>query len=251
MTRFILLVIGLLIFVASYSWAVDKPLVVYLPLDEADPDDFKDLSPNENDVTAEGGKSVDGRSGRAFKFDDTSEYVEVPNNENLNPTEEVTVEAWVYIEKRPSAWSALVGKNPYSVGYLMWIEAGMGPRGLIWVAGTRYNVDSRSMLTEKKWYHVCYTAKQGEMKIYIDGELTGTTAIPKGEFGTNANALRVGGQGGGTGFEGIIDEVAVYSVALTPEEIKQDMEKGIMSLAVQLSDKLATTWAEIRTRSRL
>ncbi len=242
----IIVLIGLLALVVSYGGAVDKPLVVYLSLDESDLDDIKDLSPNENDVIVEGGASVDGKFGKAFAFENTSEYVEVPNNDNMNPTEELTVEAWVYVNERPTAWSALVGKNPYTVGYLMWTEASLGPRGLIWVGGTRYNVDSNKTITQGNWHHVCYTAKQGQMDIYVDGELTGTSKFPEGPFGTNANALRAGGQGGGAGFDGIIDEVAVYSVALTQEEIQQDMEKTPLTFSVEPSGKLATTWAEIK-----
>ena len=119
----------------------------------------------------------------------------------------------------------------------------------IWAGGARYDVNSNVNFTEKKWYHACYTVKQGQMDIYIDGKLTGTTNIPKGDFGTNTNALRVGGQGGGPGFNGIIDEVAVYSVALTPEEIRQDMENGVISFAVQSSGKLVTTWATIKAQA--
>ena len=89
------------------------------------------------------------------------------------------------------------------------------------------------------------------MHIYVDGELAGTTVIPEGEFGTNANPLRVAGQGNGIGFEGIIDEVAVYSVALTPKEIKEDMEEKPMEIvgqSVYSSGKLATSWASIKAR---
>ena len=249
MARFILLVIGLLVFVASYGVAVDRPMLVYLSFDEADPDDFKDRSPNQYDITVQGGKSVEGKFGRAFRLDGMQDFVEIANDDNLNPTEEFTVETWVYVEEESGGWSALVGKNPFTVGYLIWLRAtGVDVAGLVWVAETRYDVDSNVDILEGNWYHLCYTAKQGEMNIYVDGELTGTKAIPDGEFGTNTNALRIGGQGS-AGFIGIIDEVAVYSVELTLEEIRQDMENTPVTLAVQSSGKLTTIWGGIKSKN--
>ncbi|MCH8294592.1 LamG domain-containing protein [Candidatus Poribacteria bacterium] len=240
------LIIGLFGLMVSFCEAVDKPLVVHLSFDGKE---VKDLSPNKNKAENKGAKFVDGQFETALQFEGVGDYVEVPNNDSLNVTEEITVEAWIYVEKQPAgnAWSALVGKNPYQVGYLMWFEdENLMPRGLIWVSGTRYNVNSSLLFTEKKWYHTCYTVKQGQMDIYINGDLKGTTKIPKGDFGTNGNPLRVGGQGGGPGFNGIIDDVAVYSVALTPKEIKDDMDKGVQPLAVQPSGKLATTWGKLK-----
>lgn len=49
-------------------------------------------------------------------------------------------------------------------------------------------------------------------------------------------------------FKGVIDEVALYNRALTEKELKLDMEKGILSAAVEPRRKLAITWAEIKSR---
>ena len=55
---------------------------------------------NKDDVIAEGDESIDGKFGRAFKSDGKAEYVEIPNNDSLNPTRENTVELWVYVEEK-------------------------------------------------------------------------------------------------------------------------------------------------------
>ena len=47
-------------------------------------------------------------------------------------------------------------------------------------------------------------------------------------------------------FEGIIDDVAIYNRALTENEIRTDMEEGVSPLAVQSTEKLATTWGNIK-----
>ncbi len=240
------LVISLIVSIATIGGTVDKPLVLYFSFDGGD---AKDSSPNKNDGDIEGAKSVDGHAGKALEFGGIGDYVEISNNDSINPDQELTVEAWVYINKQPAGdgWSAMVGKNPYPNGYLTWFEdESLNPCGLIYVAGTRYDCRASINLTEKTWYHIAYTVAQGEMNYYVDGEVTKTANIPKGKLDVTANPLRVGGQGGGSGFDGIIDEVAVYSAALTQAEIQQDMENGVMSTDVSPGGKLTTTWGNLK-----
>lgn len=48
-------------------------------------------------------------------------------------------------------------------------------------------------------------------------------------------------------FAGIIDEVAIFNVALTEDDIKYIMTEGLgVILAVSQSGKLTTTWADIK-----
>src|SRR5207244_6607369 len=51
-----------------------------------------------NNGTLQGGASfAAGKSGQAFSFDGSSEFVDVPSNANLNPgTGSFTVDAWIY-----------------------------------------------------------------------------------------------------------------------------------------------------------
>ena len=47
--------------------------------------------------------------------------------------------------------------------------------------------------------------------------------------------------------DAIIDEVVIYSAALTEEEIKESMDLSIPGvLAVEARDKLAVTWGELK-----
>ena len=47
-------------------------------------------------------------------------------------------------------------------------------------------------------------------------------------------------------FEGIIDDIAIYNRALTEKEIRTDMGGGVLPLAVQSTEKLASTWGSIK-----
>ena len=51
-------------------------------------------------------------------------------------------------------------------------------------------------------------------------------------------------------FNGILDEIGVWTRPLSEDEVEEVMEKGIgQILAVSPRDKVTTTWAAIKTRS--
>ena len=50
-------------------------------------------------------------------------------------------------------------------------------------------------------------------------------------------------------FTGIIDEVGLFNIALTEDDLKIIQEMGLIrALGVSLSEKLATTWSAIKTK---
>ena len=62
---------------------------------------------------------------------------------------------------------------------------------------------------------------------------------------SNLNLLIGSGYAGK--FRGIIDDVAIFNVVLSEDEITQIMDDGLdASFAVSPSDKLTTTWAYIK-----
>ena len=49
-------------------------------------------------------------------------------------------------------------------------------------------------------------------------------------------------------FTGIIDEVGLFNIALTEDDLKMIQEMGLIrALGVSLSEKLTTTWSAIKT----
>ncbi|MBT3267134.1 LamG domain-containing protein [Candidatus Poribacteria bacterium] len=100
------------------------------------------------------------------------------------------------------------------------------------------------------WTHATATWDGSKMRLYKDGVEVGI--LPKaGELDTDSTvAAAIGNQPDGAEnrpFEGVIDEVGIWSRALTPDEIAEAM--GGEFLAVDAAGKSATTWANIRRRS--
>jgi hypothetical protein len=233
---------GLIDEVRIYNRALSEEEIRYLynrgapiahwKFDEGEGNIAYDSSGNGNNGTIYGAQWVQGKFASALSFDGVDDYVEVPNSPSLNPTNEITVEAWFYPMSYTSGtgWHGIVGKAGFTNGYLLWVEETGSVNGLIYVGGTRYNVFSGYNAPLNQWTHAAYTVKQGRMDIYINGQWRAKTDIPVGAFNTNTNPLRIAGQGSDSTqpwFRGLIDDVRIYNYARSPEQILQDYNEGL------------------------
>jgi len=104
------------------------------------------------------------------------------------------------------------------------------------------------------WHHLAGTFddKDKNITIYVDGEEKRTTKLAS-SINYNQSILRISNTiYSGGAVNGLIDEVAIFNRALTADEVKTLMEKGlkkaIIGEAVAPSGKLSTTWARIKTQ---
>ena len=105
-------------------------------------------------------------------------------------------------------------------------------------------------MVPKKWHHVAASYDGETMKIYVDGKVIGEEKRKFNLAGDNDADVRIGcvkDRAHVTFVNGSIDEAAVWQRALSDDEIKQAMEGNF--LAVSPSDKVATTWADVKRRS--
>jgi hypothetical protein len=102
-----------------------------------------------------------------------------------------------------------------------------------------------------EWCHAAGTFDGKQLKVYLNGALNNTLAFV-GKIGIPASyEFAIGGLGFGPGtynIDGIIDEVAVFNVALSENDIKSIMTKGLEAIGTAVSPKgqLTTTWAAIK-----
>ena len=99
-----------------------------------------------------------------------------------------------------------------------------------------------------RWYHVVVTYEDPIGKLYLNGELaleaesTGGAIRYMDDQWTQFGAFH-GKEGIKHFFNGVIDEIRIYSRALTPEEIAQ---MSSIQFAVASRGKLTTTWGRIK-----
>ncbi|HID56790.1 TPA: LamG domain-containing protein [Candidatus Poribacteria bacterium] len=99
----------------------------------------------------------------------------------------------------------------------------------------------------KTWYHVAVAFDGEKVRFYTNGEKIEEVPQEKPTPDTQAE-MQIGNSPVGVRpFQGIIDEVRIWSRALSDDEILEQMKIGTKQLIpVNPRAKLSTTWAEIK-----
>lgn len=150
---------------------------------------------------------------------------------SLDPSKKpITVEAWVSPRKPDGV---VVARGAYTHGYSLYLKKGI-PYFAIRVSSKLHQASGSEKLG-KGWSHLAgVLTPQKELRIYVNGELSGTASSPgfiavdPGEFmeiGAD-DSQHVGDYTSPFPFTGLIDEVGVYQRALTAEEIVQHFVKA-------------------------
>lgn len=243
-----LLLIGLL--AVTFAKAdIDPDLIAGVWFfDEGKGDDAEDSSGNGFDGVVEGDAAwVDGKSGKALEFKG-GEYVELTNSAAGLPfggTEPFSVTAWVSNQ----GGGTIIGKfNGGIIGaYIVTINAG-GVVGFHREVAP-WSLAGAAAIQAGDFGHIAATYDGEVMRIYIDGELD--VEQDRGAQNTDqATPVLIGARftNGAPSdfFRGILDEVALFNVALTEDQI-EDVMRGLSGLqAVSASGKLIATWGKIK-----
>ena len=89
------------------------------------------------------------------------------------------------------------------------------------------DVSAPAALPLNTWSHLAATYDGAILRLYVNGAQVSSQART-GPIVTSSGALRIGGDTvWGEYFRGVIDEVRVYSRALTPAEIQTDMKTAL------------------------
>lgn len=235
---------------ASVSGAInrDAALVLYLPFEEGKGDKTVDQSDNKIEGVLKNGVewTKDGKIGNAVSFKGANTYIEFPEVKILDITDEITIEGWVFPIAVQGDSNLFGRRTPANQGgYTMQWTAG---KIETWVhfggwQGTR----GKQTITPKtgQWHHVAGVFDGASVRQYVDGKLDIEFA-QKGQMDSVPQVFRVGqAQTSLMPMEGLMDEIAVYHRALKADEIKSDMEQGVI-FAVSPKEKLATTWGTLK-----
>ena len=254
----ILFVSGILA-TSSYALLDPNTIVGVWKFDEGKGVIAKDSSQNGNDgALANKPKWVDGKFGKALEFDGTS-FVDLGNDESLQFHGDVTIVYWVRPESVGAGRQNTVCKSYGGEGCLTqepdgrlsfyWGDCGGNCQPYVEV--TR---PSPGTFVDDVWIHVAETrdVSKREYKMYKDGKVTAESkwlkcgAHPCGDSSPSDLNLFIGSGYAGK-YRGIIDDVGIFSVALSENEIQGIMDNGLeKAFAVSPTDKLTTTWAYIK-----
>ncbi len=205
-------------------------------------------------------KIVDGVKNKAVLLDGYTAFVQVEVDEVPRTTGDFSVEAWVALGAYPKHWCPIVDhqravEDGYFNGFFFGLDA--NGRLLLKVAteGKYEQVVSKEHLPLREWKHLAGVHEDGVLKVYINGELAGTTKLtqpfkPMDEEEYFSDTLLIGKsrmkhrpygtirpEGTmevNTHLDGIIDEVKLYHDALSSSDISKAYKAAKPSAKPQL-----------------
>lgn len=232
--------------------AVEDP-IAYWSFDENVENVAADATGNGHDGILDGPQWTTGKFRAALEFDGLDDFVEVADHPDLNfgPDDSLTIAAWAkYSASTAGTNSWIVGKAGQLPAHYIFghHQTAVGIRLKLDDGGTDLKLDAQ-FTPDDQWHHIATVRDKdaGEARIYIDGELAASG--PDGTSDTTNDApLHIGQRGDGTEFmNGAIDELAIWRIALTDDEIAEVMNDGLARiLAVTYREKLADTWGAIK-----
>ncbi|MCF7668297.1 MAG: glycoside hydrolase N-terminal domain-containing protein [Verrucomicrobia bacterium] len=165
-------------------------------------------------------------SSDGYRLDAGAVIYKAFDQESLDMTDEVTLEAWVKADKMPEAGGRILDRSRpgTQLGYMLDTWPGNSLRFLNAKAMCRYDAE----LPSDRWTHVVgvYSAPKEIMKLYMDGSEVAsveTGEFPKMELSDVPLCVGADPQGDNR-FKGRIKRAAVYNRALSIEEVKRRSE---------------------------
>jgi hypothetical protein len=194
---------------------------------------------------------------RAIKFDGNSNYLDAGNVLNLNSS--FTISAWVI--RNGTNQTILSKRNgAFNQGYDLKINTA-GKAEMTWFNGTKQSIVSSVVIPTGKWHNICvvYDNANTTGKMYIDGFLDATKTL-NNVTGAPTLSFLIAAANGCTPtsfFNGTIDEVRIWSVPLTENQLRYVMNQEILSNGLATNGKIlpntitlneisAVPWTELK-----
>jgi hypothetical protein len=207
-----------------------------------------------------------GKFGQALSLDGDDDYVLVPTSASLDSTaDNYTGVAWINFERKGGTapggccqddqmviafstnWHNILnvfGRGGRAVPGA--VEVGSAELNPSWLSGP-------TSVDDGQWHHIAFTYDGATKVIFVDGVMDidqPTTGI----FGVAGIDLLIGGTPTGERpANGLIDEVGIFNVPLTEEDIDDIMTDGLasslgLSTSVKPTGQATTAWGRIKSQ---
>ena len=167
--------------------------------------------------------------------------VECTQEPDFDITGAISVGAWIKLRPSMEGWHVIVSKggrgwamSTHSEGYVTMSINIIKPEeylpGLTKDPIRYLPVTANKDIKDERWHHVVGTYNGESVCVYVDGELGNSKPI-RGNIATNTSPVVIGDNPGWSesgydwSWNGLIDDVCIYSYALTADEVK-DLYEG-------------------------
>ncbi len=205
-------------------------LVGYWSFDEGSGTVAGDLSGNGNDGVIVNATWTDGRRGKALDFDGSGDYVQIDSNSTLQIDEAdgITITAWIKL-RHPGNFSAVLTKtdvfNENSAEYAFYLSG--STRVLAYTSGVDgLNKSTDGTVPLDEWVFVAVSKESGSTKLWLNETLNDKGAVSIGDNSGSAPVKIGSWTTSSGGLDGLIDDVRIYSRALSAGEITDLYNSG-------------------------
>ena len=180
-----------------------------------------DLSGNNNSGTMVANPSYSSANGGSIVYDGISEsYIDCGNASSLDVGNNITVNAWVYIDQT-ALYQSIVAKVPadFSTGWEIANSTG-SLRATLRPTATQINLIGGTLIIGN-WYMVTMSFDGTTASLYLNG--VQTDSATGGPVTLNSTStLKIGLRDAGNFITGNTSHVSLYDRALTADEVKQN-----------------------------
>ena len=201
----------------------------------------------ENQYSVHGSPQVvsDEHFGSCFIFDGRQDYIEIPNSEDINfaTNQDFTVASWIKIAKEQpfktngdndiiEKWNGS-GGYPYVIRYMRDSQTIHAAR---YDGSNNPSITTTTKLNSEQFYHIAFVKEGSKLRLYLDGHEENSTDDTTQSQTQNDSPLYLARRGGSNEayanyFAGTIAHLRIYKKALSPEEIKQDINDNLTAIA--------------------
>ena len=228
------------------SLGQEQGLIGYWNFNEEDGEGTQDGSGMENHGTLVGGaereKSLPG-FGQALDLIVPGSHLRIEHSDVFD-FEEFAIALWFRPEGEQEDWGKIICKNTLNVpAYPFTIQFDDSNRIKIEIrlaGGEKVNLPER-VANPNDWAHIALVGDGESAILYLNGEQFSTAQLGGGLL-HNGEPITVGSMADSSqNFSGLVDDLRIYTRALSQDEIKR-----AMGLAVSPLGALASTWGRLK-----
>jgi len=173
---------------------------------------------------------------KALALDGDKDYVDCGNDASLNPGNELTVEACFMHRTEVNTWATIVERwgfyQPGQRSY--WFGIGTcdihnqeGYFSVFNSIDTQFGAWTIGIsLNDNQWHHMAGVVNGNKIQLYLDGAPIEEQPFD-GTIQQTSVQVSIGGEETTNSFNGLIDEVRIWNVARTQEQIRRWMNRRI------------------------